>query len=374
MSTWNIDTFFRRFEQGTLGRKSQYSTYWVNTFDGCKVLCNKSAGYSGRRDGEVPYGVYMGQELCVFNRQLIGNYSPQFSMEFPKEDEDITESGLIDCEYTAGNNTVRSVLFQLGHSQYLLEPYWAEAQPISYENIQSAPYDKSVNLMEGCSTVQFFGISNHKAYVRGAIKKLPDGNKYSSVKDARAALIPAEVLDCPDSSFQFKNWWFAPAMDYTPKDLTSIEKKILENPPMPWHYGLTTQIVSPILVSPLTFEVNVENLREHIDNKALTMLNQYVQAKKIYSETIKKLRSLYIDQDEEQDFNSFLLLPGQSMAYVQRSSKDKYYIMGDLRTKNDEHFSFRYSGIDKARIDKAYSLPVIKLTVWHAMIKEFENG
>jgi len=104
------------------------------------------------------------------------------------------------------------------------------------------------------------------------------------------------------------------------------------------------------------------------------MLNQYVQAKKIYSETIKKLRSLYIDQDEGQDFNSFLLLPGQSMAYVQRSSKDKYYIMGDLRTKNDEHFSFRYSGIDKARIDKAYSLPVIKLTVWHAMIKEFENG
>lgn len=369
MPTWNVETFFRRFEQGTMGRKSQYSTYWVNSFDGCKILCNKSAG-SHSRDGEQVYGVYMGPDLCVFNRGMVqGSYLPQFSMDFPGYN-DITESGVIDSEVTAGNSSVRSVLFQLGHSQYLLEPWWAFVAPMEYGFVQSAPYNSDIDLMLGAAPGAMYGCT-HRANNRGVIKRLSEGHKFTTVKDARASLIPLRVIENPDNSFQYKNWWFAPADDYKPRDLTDKEKEILENPPMPWHFGLTTQVVSPILVNGSAMEqaINLQGVRSSLNKDVLFALTQYVDKKKIYGEVIARLHGLYFDQDEGDDFNSFVFLPGQSMSLVQKEQDGLYYVMGDMHSKADGHFALRYNGMEKA-----YKLAIAKKLVgWHAMIKEFER-
>ena len=173
-------------------------------------------------------------------------------------------------------------------------------------------------------------------------------------------------------SFIYKNWWFTPNINYVPKDLTEDEKKFLENPPMPWHYGLTTQVVKPILDSPSILENadKIPNIQKHMNPEVLNSLREYSRAKTIYAETIEKLDGLYVDQDDGSDFNNFFLLPGQSMAYVQKESDQKYHVMGDLRSKNEESFSLRYHGMERA-----YKYPTMKyLKVWHAMIKGWERG
>lgn len=343
MAEWNVEVFFDRFKTGTLGRKTQYSSYWVNKFNGCEVLCNKSSNRKRRsRAGEHVMGVYMGKELCVFNRdQLGGVYNNYQYLMTINETEDITESGLIDYEVSAGNSTAVAALFQIGHSQYLLEPYWSNKVVRSYEDIVNAPFNKTVNVMEGYPPATSFGATNLTGdKFTGVIKKLPEG-KYNSIKEAREALIPEEVKAYPKESFIYKNWWFTPTENYIPNDLTEDEKRLLESPPMPWHYGLTTQVVNPILELPSILEKMTPNIHKHMNSEILKSLQDYSSAKIRYGEIIEKLNNLYVDQDNGSDFDNFFLLPGQSMAYVQMESGEKYHVMGDLRSKNEESFSIR---------------------------------
>lgn len=363
MTAWNVETFFEKFANGTLGRKTQYSTYWVMKFDGCTVLCNRS----GR--SEHVCGIYMGPELCIFNKGVCTN--PQYSMSID-DSEDVTESGLIDLEKTAGNGTAISALFQVGHSQYLLEPYWSWNKIQTYEEIMNSPYDKNVDIMQGAKTHQKYGVYSNSSFIRAIIKKMPPG-RFHSVKEAREALIPAEVAADPEGSFILKEWWFTPVPDYVPKDLSPEEKLILERPPMPWHYGLTTQIVKPILDSLGTIETAISQraVQIHMNPEVYSQLTKYVQSKIRYGKIIEKMNELYINQDDESsDFRSFFLLPGQSMAYVQKANDDKYFVMGDLRSKNGEHFSLRYHGMEKA-----YGYPTLKfLKSWHVMNRGWNRG
>lgn len=377
MTVWNVETFIERFMRGTLGRKSQYSTYHVVKFDSCHILVNK---YNGRGVSEErPVAIYFGPELTLVNASAWPSdliLEPAFITPFLDDCGDITESGLIDIERSVGNPDVKSILIQFGHRQYLIEPYYAFNRICTYSEYQDNPYDPTFDLMKmkpygDASKYGFWrAIKGGKSIAGAALKPLPEGFKFDSIKDARVGLVPQAAHDNPDRSFQYMNFWFAPVDDYEPETLSPEDIKTLENPPMPWHYNLTSMTVSPAEHPPNPIEGAVmrgairqrmPGLTENIDN--------YIKAKAKYAETIKKLDSLYINQAGRQaDFHSFYILPASSDMDVRDEVKElqngNYYVRGGIYKKIGV---FGY-GVENIINNSS----VIKdLNSWYLMAKEF---
>jgi len=377
MTIWNVETFIERFARGTLGRKTQYSSYHVVKFDACHILVNRNGGRRGT--GEQPLGVYFGPDLTLFNQWLwpgLDNFQPEFSCTFPENIGDITDSGLLDIEPTAGNEDVKSILIQLGHRQFLIEPYWAIDKPVSYEDYFNNPYDSGFDLMQmnhylGVPKYGFIrnpGRRGQSPSSNGAVMKpLPEGHKFETVKDARIGLVPQAAHDSPDKSFQYLNFWFAPVFDYKPEELSPEEIKVLENPPLPWQYDLTTMSVYPPLLGTNSFEGAVtNNVRTGFKDPFKANILRYIHDKAKYEEAVKKLKALYFNQDAGNDFDGFYIMPASSDAGVQKTDKPGiYYVKGAIFDKVDGS-SLSYG------IDKLFTKGSVKnLNDWHLMVKEF---
>jgi len=358
MTVWTVGTFFDRFQSGTLGRKSQYSTYWVNKFDGCNILCNK-----GSR-GERIVAIYMGPDLCLFNSyESIGNFIPRFTM--PIHDIDfITESGIIDIQATVGNPTVKSILFQLGTDQYLIEPYWSQKNCVNYETY--VKINKSnVDLMAAYKLPINYGFNNaYNAHIVGAnLVKLSE--KSNNIEQARMTVIPDTVKEKPAESFVFRNWWFTPQPDHVPFTISQENKAKLKNPPMPWEYGLTIDHVNPILTGKTTIESFITRIQHYLGEDISNNIEKYMQAKNDYELAIAQYKSTFVDQDDLH--LSFAILPGPDIDFrVESASEGVYYVRGILHDNSDRNAGLRYGGIEHML---KTSNCVKRMSQWHSMVK-----
>jgi len=330
MTRWTSKVFIERFCRGKLGRKSQYGKYYVIDADSCKILCCKN---------EEIVAVYMGPDFTIFNgtglsRDVAG--IAEFSMHI-KEDESITESGLIDCD----NSIMKSVLFQIGHKQYLLEPEWATKDIVTHKE-----YMKRNNNDICLSLNRRYGTRND-----GAIIKILN-KKCNSINEARESLVPQDILNNIEESFIFNNYWFVPDYTYTRRSLSLQEKRILEQPPMPWHFNmqnvLSKEIESAIFNTSITSEYIscAENILAFINAK-----HAYYCSLKMY------------EISEEKDFKSFSILPSNSNDGILPSEDGNFFVKGSIRLKNIHGYE---------SIAEQYKRPPIKeLNVWHKMIREF---
>jgi len=382
MTNWNVSTFFQKFQEGTLGRKSQYSTYWINSFDSCNILCNKSSGYRGSRDGEKIVAIYMGPDLCIFNSgEFTGtqDFMPRFTMSLDKIGmESITESGILDIHKQPANNNVKTILFQIGDTYYLIEPYWSEKFCVNYGVYMQLP-SSGVDIMAAYQdpskkSFTWYGFNVYDRKVRGAnLVKLSE--KYHTIKEARLAVIPDEAKADPINSFVFRNWWFTPQPTYTPFALQTETKALLKNPPMPWEYGLTVDAVWPILCGQTPIEANLPKVRENMSKQTHQNITRYMKDKALYEAAISKLRSTFVDQDDEKVFGQadIAILPSSTAEYgIERvgeereDGKGKYYVKGALHDKQDQgHVGFRYGGIE--RLVKTNKMK--DMLMWHSMVR-----
>jgi hypothetical protein len=325
---------------------------------------------------------------------IAGNVGPEFQFRMRGIQGDATESGLIEVEHTAGNYNAKSILFQLGDKQYLIEPNWAGRSIVSYDSIKNNPYDKNVNIMDCFSECTRYDNVGKKGYLPNAkeaigttpavLKCLSDDTRFNSIKDAREALIPDLVKENPNKSFQCMNYWFVECPDYVPTDISPEMKSFLENPPMPWHYNLTTMMVKPIGLGNSVYEKanKGELLSKIVTEPCQSSIDAYMTAKNTYEETLKVLAASYINQEEAKEFGGFYILPASSANGVQpalegldtddvvnRTDSPSYYVKGGLHLippGNNQYFSIGYNP------EAVFDLPKVKqLDAWHKMIKEF---
>jgi len=376
MTAWNIETFFDKFQNGTLGRKSQYSTYWVNKFDGCNILCNKSSGHRGARDGERIVAIYMGPDLCLFNGHEaagVGKFIPRNVMMFEENDKEfITESGIIEIQATRGNSAAKSILFQIGISQYLIEPYWSQKNCVNYEAYVKLN-DSAVDIMASylippiTRSLQYGFNSSYNNIVGANLVKLPE--KFNSIEQARMTVIPDMVKEKPAESFAFRNWWFTPQPHYVPFALSQENKSKLKNPPMPWEYGLTVDHVTPILTGTSAFEANITRIQHSLGDDLSNNIKRYIQAKNDYELAIAQYKATFVDQDDDRNlsYSSFAILPSPGIDFGVERVGEIYYVRGALHDKEMANTSigWRYGGLERLVKTKC----VKRMSQWHSMVK-----
>ena len=228
------EEFIKRFSSDRLGRKTVHGTLYVQEFDDCKILMTKKR--SGAEIVGVFFKGYGDKGITIFNTNNTtwynyGSYPVHLSTRIG-DMEEIENSRLIEYDDEIVNGLPKNILLKLGTNVLYFEPdLWTTNRKLTFREYMEGKINFSI--------------------AKDSFHQYKFGKHITSIEEAKKSLVPSIVESNPGNSFSYNKWWFVPQPDFNvDRSSWEVSKKIVENPPMPWEYGLNNIMVKYCWESP----------------------------------------------------------------------------------------------------------------------------